>query len=167
MNDHTTYTGIAMTAAATEHRDDAPAGGKSLKKLVIISVLLAGAAGAGWYFLKGRTQPATGEVRKVAAFLDVPDITVNLAQTPGQERQAFLRLKLALELADPKLVAQIQPLMPRLLDTFQVYLRELRSTDLEGSAGVYRLKEELVRRTNIAIHPAKVEAILFKDVLVQ
>ena len=58
-----------------------------------------------------------------------------------------------LELPDQELVAQIQPVMPRVMDAFQTYLRELRPTDLDGSAGLYRLKEELTRRVNTAIAP--------------
>jgi flagellar FliL protein len=57
--------------------------------------------------------------------------------------------------------------MPRIEDTFQVYMRELRPSDLAGSAGLYRLREELLRRVNVAIHPARAEAVLFKDVIVQ
>ena len=157
-----------MSKAKPEDDAESPEQKKSLSRFAIPAAVVLGlAGGGGYYFWKGRAAPPPQEAKKQAAFLDVPDITVNLAQTPGQERQAFLRLKLALELSDPKAIAQIQPLMPRLLDTFQVYLRELRTSDLEGSAGVYRLKEELVRRTNMAIHPARIEAILFKDVLVQ
>ena len=54
-----------------------------------------------------------------------------------------------------------------MVDAFQVYLRELRKSDLEGSAGIYRLKEELRRRVNLAIYPAKIDSILFKEILVQ
>jgi flagellar FliL protein len=57
--------------------------------------------------------------------------------------------------------------MAKVVDAFQVYLRELRKSDLEGSAGVYRLKEELRRRVNIAIFPAQIDSILFKEILVQ
>ncbi len=46
-------------------------------------------------------------------------------------------------------------------------MRELRASDLEGSSGVYRLREELLRRVNIAVYPAKVDAVLFKDIVVQ
>jgi flagellar FliL protein len=57
--------------------------------------------------------------------------------------------------------------MPRLLDTFQTYLRELRPTDLDGSAGLYRLKEELTRRVNASIAPNRINAVLFKEIVVQ
>jgi flagellar FliL protein len=72
-----------------------------------------------------------------------------------------------LELPDQQLMQQIQPVMPRVLDTFQTYLRELRPTDLDGSSGLYRLKEELTRRVNAAIAPNKVSAVLFKEIVVQ
>ena len=47
------------------------------------------------------------------------------------------------------------------------YLRELRPTDLDGSAGLYRLKEELTRRVNAAVAPNHVTAVLFKEIVVQ
>jgi len=58
-------------------------------------------------------------------------------------------------------------LLPRIIDNFQVYLRELRVGDLKGSAGIYRLREELLTRVNSAIAPSKVKGVLFKEMLVQ
>ena len=57
--------------------------------------------------------------------------------------------------------------MPRVTDIFQTYLRELRAGDLNGSAGMFRLKEELTRRVNVAIAPNQVNAVLFKEIVVQ
>jgi flagellar FliL protein len=65
------------------------------------------------------------------------------------------------------MVEQIQPVMPRIMDAFQTYLRELRPSDLDGSAGLYRLKEELTRRINASIAPGHVNAVLFKEIVVQ
>lgn len=141
--------------------------GKSKKMLLIGGVVvLALGGGGGFYFYKSKTA-AKVEVKKVAVFVDLPEMTVNLSATPGVDRQSFLKLKVSLELADQKTQAEVQPVLPRIQDNFQVFLRELRVSDLEGSAGFYRLKEELLRRTNAAVHPARVEAVLFKDVLVQ
>jgi flagellar protein FliL len=58
-------------------------------------------------------------------------------------------------------------MLPRVMDTFQVFMRELRPQDLEGSSGLYRLKEEMTRRVNVAVYPARVDAILFKELMVQ
>jgi len=61
----------------------------------------------------------------------------------------------------------IKPTMPRLTDIFQTYLRELRVSDLNGSAGLFRLKEELTRRVNTVISPSQVNAVLFKEIVIQ
>lgn len=103
---------------------------------------------------------------KPAVFVDLPEVLVNLSNTGG-DRTQYLKVKVVLELPDQLLMQQIQPVMPRVLDTFQTYLRELRPTDLDGSSGLYRLKEELTRRVNAAIAPNKVSAVLFKEIVVQ
>src|SRR6202035_2446143 len=92
---------------------------------------------------------------------------VGLGALGGGDRTQYLKVKIALELPDEAVQAQIQPIMPRLLDTFQTYLRELRPTDLDGSAGLYRLKEELTRRVNASIAPNRINAVLFKEIVVQ
>jgi flagellar FliL protein len=129
------------------------------------AVLLAG--GGGW-FLLGRSKPADeAPVRKPAAFLDLREMIVNLAPEPNQERSRFLKFKVALEVAEPAVAKEITPMLPRVEDAFQVFVRELRASDLEGSAGIYRLREELLRRVNVAVHPVRVDAVLFKEIVVQ
>ena len=103
---------------------------------------------------------------KPPIFVDMPDVLVNLSSSGG-DRTQYLKVKIALELPDEAVSAQIQPIMPRILDTFQTYLRELRPTDLDGSAGLYRLKEELTRRVNASIAPNRINAVLFKEIVVQ
>jgi flagellar protein FliL len=156
-------------AKPSAEADTADATAKKSKTPILLAAgaALLVAGGGGFYFLKAKSSGPKAEAKKTAVFLDLPDMTINLAQTPGMERQSFLKLKIALEVLDQKTMTEVQPFLPRLLDNFQVFLRELKSTDLEGSAGLYRLKEELVRRTNMAVHPARVEAILFKEILVQ
>jgi len=131
-------------------------------------VVLVGGIGAGAYMLFGGSHQsqAAAPVAKPAVFVDLPEVLVNLSNT-GSDRTQYLKVKVVLELPDPLLMQQIQPVMPRIMDTFQTYLRELRPTDLDGSAGLYRLKEELTRRVNIAIAPSKVNAVLFKEIVVQ
>lgn len=152
-------------------------GGKSKMPMILgLVVVLAAAGGGGWWFMKGRNKDAGGGAtqeagkagpKKPVAFVDMKEMTINLALNAGQERPNFMKVKLSLEVSDAKLVTEIQPLLPRIEDTFHVYMRELRPSDLEGSAGVYRLKEELLRRVNVAVYPARVDAVLFKEILVQ
>lgn len=156
--------------AAEEGADESGAPKSGKKKLVIVlAAVLALAGGGGGYFMFGRAgakQAAVPE-KKPVAFVDVREMIVNLAAEPNQERPRFLKFKAALEVRDPKIVADVQPLLPRVEDIFQVFLRELRASDLEGSGGIHRLREELLRRVNVAVAPSRVEAVLFKDVIVQ
>jgi len=146
-------------------------------KLMIIAaagiVALGGIGGGAYFFFfaghgKAEVTTANGPQGKPVVFLDMPDVLVNLSSTgTGSERTQYLKVKVTLELADQAMSAQIQPIMPRLMDAFQTYLRELRPIDLDGSAGLYRLKEELTRRVNVSIAPAKINAVLFKEIVVQ
>jgi flagellar protein FliL len=143
----------------------------SLKVMIIAAtgLLVVGGGGAGAYLYffsgPGHEKPAQ-EAAKPAIFVDLPDVLVNLSN-PGGDRTQYLKVKIVLELPEPGVVAQIQPLMPRVMDAFQTYLRELRPTDLDGSAGLYRLKEELTRRVNAAVAPNHITAVLFKEIVVQ
>jgi flagellar FliL protein len=128
-------------------------------------VVCGGAAGAYLFFGHTAEKPTNTGV-KPAIFVDLPDVLVNLSNS-GTDRTQYLKVKIVLELPEQALVAQIQPLMPRVMDAFQTYLRELRPTDLDGSAGLYRLKEELTRRVNAAVAPNRITAVLFKEIVVQ
>ncbi len=147
---------------------------KSKLKLVIIIVaaLAVLGGGAATYFLffrhpgGGDEQHAEAPPPKPPAYVEVPDMLVNLVGAPG-ERVQYLKVKVVLEVKEEKQIEELKPTMPRVTDIFQTYLRELRPADLNGSAGLFRLKEELTRRVNVAVAPIKVSAVLFKEIVVQ
>lgn len=114
---------------------------------------------------KSEPVPEKKAEKKVAVFYDVPELLVNLNTTGS--RATFLKITVSLELEKTEDTPRIKEVMPRILDNFQVYLRELRLDDLRGSAGMYRLREELLARVNAAVAPVKVRDILFKEMLVQ
>jgi flagellar FliL protein len=166
----------AKAADAADVEAELPEGEEAAKpqrklplKLIIIGaaalfIVVSGGTGAYFFFASGPSKPAVAPV-KAAVFVDLPDILVNLNNSG--DRTQYLRVKVVLELSDQALIQQIQPVMPRVMDAFQTYLRELRPTDLDGSAGLYRLKEELTRRVNAAIAPNRINAVLFKEIVVQ
>jgi flagellar FliL protein len=154
------------------------------KKLLIIAgaalVLVVGGGAGAFLMLSGGDEAATAaahgeagegghgdpaETGVVAYYYDLPTMIVNLATVDN--RTSYVKLEVALELPEQQMVEILQPNLPRVLDAFQTYLRELRPSDLEGSAGLFRLKEELQRRVNIAVYPARVDDVLFKNVIVQ
>jgi flagellar FliL protein len=149
------------------------------KKILMIAapvlVLLLAGLGAGAYFLllkphgPDKTQLAKADAPPLTppqvAFSDVPDILVNIQSNDGTP--AYLKLSLSLEMDNDLEKAGMTALMPRLVDQFQSYLRELRVDDLKGSEGVLRLKEELLRRVNAAAAPYRVRDVLLKQMIVQ
>jgi flagellar protein FliL len=144
---------------------------KSKLKLIIVAaaVLAIVGGGATWFFFfrhSGEEMHAEAPAAKPPVFVEVPDMLVNLVGQPG-ERVQYLKVKLMLEVKEEKQVEAIKPTMPRVTDIFQTYLRELRPSDLNGSAGLFRLKEELTKRVNLAVAPSQVNAVLFKEVVVQ
>jgi flagellar FliL protein len=147
-------------------------GGK--KKLILLALpllLVAGLAGA-WFSglgprLLGHKPPkATAQLETKdgpPVFAELPDIIANLSANGD----SFIKLKVKLELAKPADQAIVTADMPRLLDLFQTYLRDMRPDELRGSAGTYRLREELIARADIAIAPAHVQNVLFTEMLIQ
>ncbi len=168
----------------SEEVSEAPSRKLPIKKILIIvlPILLLVGAGAGVYFSglldkfmggkKDDEHPAAADTHaptpkavQAAAFMDLPEMLVNL-QTSGR-KQAFLKLRVALELEAVTDQPRVEQMLPRIVDNFQVYLRELRIEDLQGASGMHLLREELLTRVNAAVKPVKVNDVLFKEMLVQ
>jgi flagellar FliL protein len=157
--------------------------GLSKKLIIMIAagaflVLGAGGGGAAFYFMHSHkaAEEAAGTNSEQAAaalnaenakpvFFPLGDLLVNLA---GEGKHPnFLKVKVTLQLADEKDVPLMEAIKPRIIDNFQIYLRELRIEDLRGSAGMYRLREELLLRVTEAAQPVRVRDVLFQEMLVQ
>ncbi|MBE7638307.1 flagellar basal body protein FliL [Sneathiella sp. P13V-1] len=149
--------------------------GKALILFIVLPILLIG-GGVGGAFFAGVfdseetteevvEEEVVEEVDKVVVFYDMPELLVNLSVSGN--KTAFLKLGVSLELDDETVLPELEKLLPRVMDNFQVYLRELRPSDLQGSAGIYRLKEELLYRINSSVKPIQVKDVLFKEMLVQ
>jgi flagellar FliL protein len=166
-----------------------------LKLLIIAAagVLVLGGGGAGAFFMlapkggaahahkhpkaKGKGEGGEGGGAKVdknapvvtdgpdgVVFYTLPDVVVNMQTADG--KPTFLKLKLTFELPNHDTVDVIEPNRPRLQDMFQTFLRELRPEDLAGSQGSYQLRMEIQRRVNLVIAPAKVNAVLIEEMLI-
>lgn len=173
---------------AGEDEEQEEGGGLDAKKIllfVVIPLFILGGVGAGLYFTgtldklmaknedqgheeaghgkkadKGEKHAAPG-----AHFIEIPNMTVNLS-TPGSQPR-YLSLTVQLELKSMEDVHAVESVMPRIVDQFQTYLRELRVKDLRGSQGIYRLQMELLARVNDAAYPVEVEDVLFQEILIQ
>ena len=147
----------------------APKGRLKLMIAAAAVLLMVIVVAATWFFFfrhSGDEMHAEAAPAKPPVFLEVPDMLVNLSGQPG-ERVQYLKVRIVLEVKEERQLEAIKPTMPRLTDIFQIYLRELRAGDLNGSAGLFRLKEELTRRVNTVISPSQVNAVLFKEIVIQ
>ena len=99
------------------------------------------------------------------SFVAIPPMLVNLNTDDGMPR--FLRLTVQLELENPDDHDAVIAVLPRVIDQFQTYLRELRVQDLRGSAGIHRLQIELIWRVNHAVEPIEIKDVLFQEILIQ
>ncbi len=147
-------------------------------KIMIIAgvgaVLVLGLAGGGAYFFMhkpagendaAKAYEQASEEKGKPVYFSLGDLLVNLS---GEGKHPnFLKVRISLELADEKDVPLMEAIKPRIIDNFQVYLRELRIEDLRGSAGMYRLREELLMRVTEAAQPVRVRDVLFQEMLVQ
>lgn len=156
--------------------------GKTLIMFIALPalLLLLGGGGAAWFFLfKGDPEADMHAEAGMEGehggsnmfdpshliFFPMPEILVNLNTSDG--RNMYLKLNVELELREGADLEALEAVMPRVIDKFQVYLRELRIEDLKGSTGMFRIKEELLRRVNIAVRPLVVQDVLFKELIIQ
>lgn len=169
--------------------DDEGAGGgggfdaKKIILFVVLPLLILGGVGGGLYmsgmldsFLGGSEEEEVAEESAETAkedrgeapggtFVEIPTMIVNLNTEDGTPR--YLRLTVQLELGHAEDQAAVEAVIPRVIDQFQTYLRELRVRDLRGSAGIYRLQMELLWRVNQAAAPVEVKDVLFQEILIQ
>lgn len=149
--------------------------GKKLVLFVILPIVLVFGGLVGAFFMgafdaflgtgAGEGDHKMAEMPKEVAFFDLPEMVVNL--NTGGKQSTYLKISVALELENPEAKVHLEALMPRVVDQFQIYLRELRREDLSGSAGLYRIKEELLVRVNAAVQPFVINDVLFKEFIIQ
>lgn len=169
---------------AAPEGEGAPKKGKRKLIFIIAGVLLLALIGGGAaMFLGGGGDEEGGEhgdaehEEEVAlddhgnpiihkpTYYELPEFLVNLTSTAN--RVSFLKMSVTLELKDETSVAIVDANKPRIINAFNVYLRELKASDVQGSAGIFRLRDELMTRINGTIEEGLVKDILFSEIIVQ
>lgn len=163
-----------VTADAEATADASKKSGK--RKLVLLAVpAVVLLAGAGLWFTgilphmlgmeKHTEAAAEAKASAPAAFVEIPEMIANLNGNP--KRPSYVKLSARIEVPRADDADKVRQAMPRIQDMMQTYLREMRPEELRGSAGVYRLREELLARASAAVAPTKVSDVLFTQMLVQ
>lgn len=155
--------------------DEDGGSGKKKMLMILLPLLLIIGAAVGIYFsgmvgggdnVEGEAIPEVGELAiGEPVFYDLPEMLVNIKT--GSPNPVYLKINVSLEVAQAADLPHIEQVLPRVIDNFQVYLRELTVQDLQGAKGLYRLREELLMRVRRAAHPAEVLDVLFREMLIQ
>ncbi|HVC59110.1 MAG TPA: flagellar basal body-associated FliL family protein [Acetobacteraceae bacterium] len=164
-------------AVAAEQEKEAPAkpekpSGKRKLILLAFPLVLAGLLAGLWFSgllprWLGVSHPQSAAVKKAPEpiYIDLPEMVANLNGDPRRPR--YVKLVARIEVARSRDAELVRQAIPRLQDLFQTYLREMRPEELRGSAGTYRLREELIARADAAAAPARVTDVLFIQLLIQ
>jgi flagellar FliL protein len=126
-----------------------PAGKKGLIKLVLIAVLVIGAAGGGyWYYShKGHepAQEAKHEPAKPPVFLPLETFTVNLQLVDNPQ---FLQTAITLKVIDNAAVDEIKLRMPEVRDRILMLMSSRKAAELLTVEGKRKLGEDIVASMN-------------------
>jgi flagellar FliL protein len=141
---------------------------------ILIVILLIGSI-AFYYFFRynGYKSQSSGDMGapKILAdtnsvnFYDLPEFIVNIDN--DAEDVSYIRLELSLEVMGFDNMQRVRQLEPKIQDILNIYLRELRLSDIKGTYGLYRLREELFNRINAVLAPAKIDGVIFKLIRTQ
>ncbi|MCC2646366.1 MAG: flagellar basal body-associated protein [Rickettsiaceae bacterium] len=168
--------GAAPEGEATQPEGEKPKVGKKLL-LLLIPLLLVIIGIFIYFFLLKKEKPADETQQKPAGdvfkgteqaqnyFVNLEDFVVDLSSQSN--RPSFLKLSLTLSLFKQEDMTEVNNKLPIIRDNFQLYLRELREADLNGSGGMYKLKEELLIRLNKILYPIQIKDILFREILIR
>ena len=162
----------ASTAAeqVQEGTPPKPAGWKRRLPLIAGSIAVLVLVGGLWF--SGILPRVLGMARKDVdatphqqITIELPEMVANLNSDPRRPR--YIKLKAEIQVSRQQDAAAVNASMPQLQDLFQTYLREMRPEDLQGAMGTYRLRQELIARADVALAPARVDDVLFVEMLVQ
>lgn len=159
----------------------------SSKRIILLAALLAvtvGGAAGGFYMSGGADMLSSGEENTQAdravtekaegvtapsqMTYKLPEVVVNIVGTAPSGRRLSRYLKVGVSLIHPEGAAErIERREDFLRDSFQDFLRQVDEAELEGTAGLVRLRTELLRRTHAILGEGAVSDVLITELLVQ
>ncbi|WP_199200480.1 flagellar basal body-associated FliL family protein [Alkalicaulis satelles] len=144
--------------------------------LPVLILVLAGAA-AALLFLGGGDEDAEKETAEIAEpdyweqvqIISPFEEALQVSLSRQQGRSPTLIVSFNISYLDPMVPQRLsQPERKLALrDSYIEFLLTLRPEDLDGSMGHFRLKSELVRRTNLILAPHEVEDVMINEFMLQ
>jgi flagellar FliL protein len=167
------------TEDAGETAESAKPGRRKTLFIIIGAALLVVIGGVAGAWFTGLLDPVvammTGEPAETATTeKDLPAGrgSTSTCRDPGQShtgsrtKSTFLKMRSAWNCRTGKDRAEGRAQMTRIMDPTTSSCASFASRTLKGSAGMYRLREELLARVAVAVAPVQVNDVLFKEMLV-
>ena len=114
---------------------------------------------------KKKEDTPTERPASIGTFYDVPAITANLLSQAN--KHVYLVINIVLEMKNETDRPKLDQIIPIVLDAFLTYLVQLTPANLQGSEGLYRLKQELLARAQAVCFPVEINDVLIKEMLVK
>lgn len=135
---------------------------------ILAGLVVTAAALAGYRLSAGpeALERLSGESRAEPAgmsFIELPEVIVNLH---AASHSRFLKIAVTLAV-EPDLRLPVERMQPQVMNAMQEFLRGLDDRDLEGSAGLFRLRTELRRRLDLVLGDGVVADVLLRNILTQ
>jgi flagellar FliL protein len=158
---------IDLSTNKQENNNNGTEGNKKLLLIVVLALVIVGVSILVYYKFIVSSNNSTNDPNDLSVvFIPMEEITVNLRQ--GVENNtSWLKIRVTLEVHGKSNGELVKNMLPKIVDIFQTYLKELRKSDLDGSFGIYKIKDEMMLRINTILYPAKIEGILFQDFMMQ
>lgn len=152
---------------------DAPPESGSSKWLFVISLVLAIAGGGGGFYAvysglllgdKAETDMAKPDVAPEEALPDIVYVPVDpivVSLTDGGS-SSHLRFRAQLEVPG-EYGADVERILPRVVDVLNSYLRALNPADIEAPDALVRLRAQMLRRVQIVTGKGRVRDLLVME----
>ena len=156
-----------MTDASINAGDEAP---KKSKMGLLVGLFLAAIGGVGGFFFtsggmsSGDTKAPSKQVAYAGdvAFVPVDPMTISIG-SPANNR--YLRFRAELEVkAGYK--ADVEALLPRVVDVLNTYLRSISMADVEDPSALLTLRSQMRRRIDLVVGEDKVNDLLVMEFVV-
>ncbi len=154
-------------ATAALPQDAAPPPARRVPLLALLATLAAAGGGfAATYLLwpAAAPEPAAEAGAHPAplgdiAFVAVPPLVMSLG--PGGDNR-HLRLAVQIESEGPH-AAEVERLLPRILDVLNGYLRAVEPAELQDPAALVRIRSQLLRRIQVVTGEGRVRDLLVTE----
>jgi flagellar FliL protein len=164
---------IPAAPAIARHKARADRGGDMRAWLLVLALVisLGGNLGLALYlgnpgsptFNPSHAQLASRAATGDLVVYDLPPVTMNYAAGHGIRA---VKMRLGLELASRQDGPDVQLRLSQIINRVATDLSDIKESDLDGSAGMERLRKSLVQGVQSAAPQSNIEGVLFKEVIV-